>query len=307
MRVLLCCFMMFWATLVGLPAFAQDMRKAVLDIFARAESNRDIARIKFEIDRLIEPGIDVDAQLARVDQMVAGLEAMLPPNATSWQKVETLQRFIYQPGPWNQNRPFAYDMEDPLGQAIKNKLMSDYFEDRRGNCVTMPFLFIMLGQRIGLDVWPALAPLHILVKFTDDQGRVHNLETTSGAARARDSHYNQLGPITPQAKANGVYLKGLGNRETVAVLATVVFEALLQQGRYNEAIAVGDVLMQNHPEYAYVLVKLGSAYYNLLRTEFIERYPSSAAVPQHLHARYRFLSAQNQAAFRQAEAMGWRE
>jgi len=276
-------------------------------IFDDAHQNPNLARVKFEVDQLIDPTVNIERELARVDRMVAEIEAMLPPNVDSWQKVETLRKFIYESGPWNDHRPFAYDMSDPLGEAIKNKVMTDYFEDRKGNCITMPFLFIILGQRIGLDVWPALAPLHVLVKFRDDDGKVYNLEATSGGGPTRDSHYNQLGPITPQALRNGVYLKPLDERETLAVIGVVVMEALLKMGLYEDAIAVGDLLLEYHPNYAYVMVKKGSAYYNLVRTEFIERYPNSSAVPVSLHDRYRHLSNQNRIMFQQAEALGWRE
>lgn len=277
------------------------------DIFERAEADFDIARVKFEIDRLIDPTVNVNQGLARIDRMVADIEGMVPRNADSWEKVETLRKFIYQSGSWNNHRAFAYDMSDPLGETIQNKMMTDYFEDRQGNCVTMPFLFIILGQRIGLDVWPALAPLHVLVKFRDDRGQVYNLEATSGGGPARDSHYNQLGPITPLALRNQVYLSPLDERETLAVIGVVVMEYLLKQGLYESAIEVGDLLLEYHPTYAYVMVKKGSGYYNLVRTEFIEKYPNSSAVPVDLRDRYAYLGSQNRAMFQQAEALGWRE
>jgi regulator of sirC expression with transglutaminase-like and TPR domain len=290
------------------PAAANgDMRQSVQDLFARHQAETDLARIKFEIDHLIDPSIGVEAQLATIDEMVATVKGMLPPNADSWQKVETIRRYIYEAGPWNDGRPFSYDFDDPFGKDIRNKIMADYLADRRGNCVTMPFLFIIIGQRLGLDVWPALAPLHVLVKFTDDQGNIYNLEATSGAGVARDSIYDQFGPITEQALANGVYLKPLNHRETLAVMAATVLEALFAEGRYAEAIELADVIIAQHPQYAFALVKKGAAYFHLLRTEFIEKYPNMSAVPPHLRARHHHLSAMNAAYFREAEALGWRE
>lgn len=44
----------------------------------------------------------------------------------------------------------------------------------------MPFLFIILGDRLGINVTASVAPLHVFVKFTDENGVIHNLETTSG-------------------------------------------------------------------------------------------------------------------------------
>lgn len=56
---------------------------------------------------------------------------MLPPNANSWDKVEAIRRHIYQPGPWNGDRAFTYNHDDPHGFDVSNKLLADYIHDRR--------------------------------------------------------------------------------------------------------------------------------------------------------------------------------
>ncbi|MEM6942452.1 MAG: transglutaminase family protein [Pseudomonadota bacterium] len=163
----------FLALALSLPGTFADAgpREDLAAIFSQDMASLDLAATKIAIDRMIDPSIDAGAQLAEIDRMAAEVRAMIPLGADSWQKVEVLRRYIYQPGAWNDGRAFAYDLEDPLGEDIRNKLMSDYLTDRRGNCITMPFLFIILGERVGLDVRPALAPLHVLVKFRDDAGR----------------------------------------------------------------------------------------------------------------------------------------
>ncbi|MEP3035923.1 MAG: hypothetical protein ABJO67_16460, partial [Pseudoruegeria sp.] len=93
-------------------AFA-DIRADARELFTRDMTSLDFARVKIEVDRMIDPTIDMDAQLAQIDQMVATIETMLPPNATSWDKVETIRRYIYQAGAWNDGRAFSYDHDDP--------------------------------------------------------------------------------------------------------------------------------------------------------------------------------------------------
>jgi len=65
-------------------------------------------------------------------------------------------------------------------------LLQRYLTTRRGNCITMPILFLALGQRLGLTMTLAEAPLHVFVKYTDDDGAVWNLEATSGGGVTRD-------------------------------------------------------------------------------------------------------------------------
>ncbi|SMR83544.1 Regulator of sirC expression, contains transglutaminase-like and TPR domains [Aliiroseovarius halocynthiae] len=283
-----------------------DIRSDVRELFTRDMNILDFARVKIEVDRMIDPRIDVETQLAQIDQMVATIRSMLPPNATSWEKVETIRRYTYQAGDWNGSRAFSYDHGDPYGLDVRNKLLSDYIQDRRGNCITMPFLFIILGQRLGLDVTPAMAPLHVFVKFTDDDGVTHNLEATSGAGRTRDQHYRKLLPITDAAVSNGVFLTPLDAEQSVAVIAAVIVEELIAQERYHDAMSVADILIEHYSMFAYIMVKKATAAYHLLRTEFHEKYPTAQDVPEDQRAYLAYLQRVNQGMFDRAESLGWR-
>ncbi|MFV1539759.1 hypothetical protein VWZ63_02375, partial [Phaeobacter sp. JH207A] len=101
-------------------AVLADIRVDVRDLFAADLETLDFARVKIEVDRMIDPTIDVETQLAQIDQMVTTIVSMLPPDADSWAKVEVLRRYIYQPGPWNGGNAFSYDHDDPYGNVPYN-------------------------------------------------------------------------------------------------------------------------------------------------------------------------------------------
>jgi len=287
------------------PAYA-EVRDKVEALFQQDLGSADLAAIKIAADSIIDPTINGADQLAQIDQMVETIQTMLPPNPDAWTRVRAIRQFIYEPGPWNDQREFSYDHDDPYGLDVHNKLLGDYIRDRRGNCITMPFLFLILGQRLGLDVAPALAPLHVLVKFTDDQGVTYNLEATSGAGRARDQHYRDLLPITDVALDNGLYLTPLTREQSIAVIAAVVLDDLIARKHYGEAIAVADVLLTHHPRFAYVMVKKATAAYHLLQAEFYSKYPIASVVPAERVAELIKLQQINQSAFDQAERLGWK-
>lgn len=190
-----------------------------------APASQDFARAKLAIDKFVDPSVDVEAALAEIDGMVAIVEKMLatlPPGAasTSAEKFRAIQAFLYQGGHWNDEKPFQYDRSDPYGQNIALALLPNYLASRNGNCVSMPMLVLILGERLGLDVTLSTAPLHVFVKFTDDaSGQTWNFEATSGGF-ARDSHMRQEMPMSDQAIANGVYMKALSRREALAVMAS---------------------------------------------------------------------------------------
>ncbi len=102
---------------------------------------------------------------------------------------------------------FAYDQQDPLGLVLKNRLVSTYVQTRKGNCVSMPILFLIVADRMGLNVHLSTAPLHLFVRYTDAQGVDRNLEATSGGHEARTDWYRQNLPMTDKAIASGIYMR----------------------------------------------------------------------------------------------------
>ena len=286
-------------------AASADVRSDVKAIFAQDMETIDLARAKLELDRLVMPSVDVEAELAQIDAMTAEIAAMIPAGADSWAKVEVLRRYLFEAGPWNDNPPFAYDMADPYGQIPGNKLLADDLDDRQGNCVTMPILMIVLGQRIGLDITAASAPLHVLVKFRDDEGKLWNLEATSGGFPTRDQHYRDLLPISDRALETGIYLQPLTKAETVAVMAEVVMEDQIGKGRYMDGMAVADIALDHYPLFVQAMVRRGSAAFLILKQDFEAKYPSLDAVPEAERPRLDYLLRVNQTMFDKAEGLGW--
>lgn len=272
----------------------------------------DLARVKLSIDRMVEPAIDIDSALEEIDAMVADIQGMVaekmtPENATSMHKLLALRTYLHDPGTWNRNRSFQYDLGDPLGTKIGNKLLTRYLTTKRGNCITMPILFAILGERLGLNVTLSHAPLHLFVKFTDDAGKSYNLEITSGAKPTREAWYREQIPMSDQAIANGVYLRPLTKKESVVAMGTLLMDHALKQGEYQKAIAVSDTLLEYDPKLVYVMVKKATAYYYLMEKYFISKYPRPIDIPAEDREAFRYLDQMNAKWFAKAEALGWQQ
>lgn len=306
MRFLLVCFALIFAISAISPARA-DVRADVKALFAEDMSTVDFAEVMVAVERIINPRLDGDAMLAEIERMAAHVQTAIPANAGEWNKVDAIRQYIYEPGYWNDNRAFAYDLDDPYGLVFENRLLSDYLADRRGNCVTMPLLFIAIGQRLGLDMRPSLAPQHILIRFTTQDGESHNIEATNGGLRGDNAPYIDNMPITPEAISNRVFLATLSNEEAVAVIAVVVVEHLIKQERYHDAMAVADTLLDHYPSFAYAMVKKGTAAYYLLKTNFYDLYPTAQDVPEDQRSYLAYLQRVNQSTFDRAESLGWRQ
>lgn len=293
------------ATVFEITEHAVEVSQAVRAILSSSEEEIDFARTKLAVDRLIDPATDGEAILARIDAMAETVRAMAGPSASSAAKVAAVRRFIYESGPWNDHRPFAYDMSDPLGRELKNKLLATYLTTRRGNCVSMPILFLILADRLGVEVSLSTAPHHMFVKYKNEAGRMANLETTSGGHPARDVWYRQNTPMTDEAITNGLYLNAHTRRETAAIMALVLLEHYLETAQYEEVQATADGILQVHPLNVDAILISGVAYGQMIQKEFTVKYPRPIDIPPAETARYLFMAERNQAAFEAAETLGW--
>ncbi len=270
------------------------------------ENQIDLGKAKLTIDKMIDPSIDVKVNLKKIDSMVASIQMGLFFNASSDEKLQALRTYLYTPNQSNGQRPYQYDLSDPYGKDLRHKLLPNYLESRKGNCVSMPFLFIILGQRLGLDVTAATAPEHIFVKYKADNGYWINLETTSGANPARDEWLRQQMPMTDDAITNGVYLRPLSKKEAVALMADTLIEHYMHKHQYEKAIEASDLVLEYSPKAVTAMIHKGASYARLINERFVRKYPRPDLIPQTERSYYTFLDQNNRLWYDKAETLGWR-
>jgi len=250
---------------------------------------------------------DEAATKSTIARLVDAARQMAGPNPTDAYKLAAVRKAIYDSGPWNYNRAFSYDLTDPLGQNPESCRLSTYIKTRKGNCVSMPTLFLIVADRMGLNVHLAAAPLHLFIRYVNPAGVVSNLEPTSGGHAADDAQYRKAMPMTDRAVASGAYMRTLSKREGVAELATTVMDMLIGQHRFQKAVDVADAILAVNPRETYAMTKKGTAIAGMMQAEFVDKYPDPNRIPSSLRPRYRHLVELNEAAFKAAEALGWKE
>jgi regulator of sirC expression with transglutaminase-like and TPR domain len=286
-----------------------ETKALVAKVEALFAGNSDWANIKFRADGIADASQNNNTARNQLERLTTALQAFITDKQprNDHEKLHLLKMFVYQSGPWNDHRPFAYDLTDPFGKIREHRYLANYLEGRKGNCVTMPILFAILGKRIGLNMTLAMAPRHVFVKFTDDAGREWNLEATSGAGYTRDSHYRKEMPMKDAAVENGLYLKALTNTEAIATLADTITEELMQKRAFEQVIAVSDVMLKHHPKSIVAILRRGSSFAAIVQRDILSRYKYvSELTPAQLLLAETF-DYQNMLAFQTAETLGWTE
>lgn len=169
----------------------------------------------------------------------------------------------------------------------------------------MPILFLILADKLGLEVRLGMAPQHIFVRYLGKDGVIVNLEATSGAMPSRDEWMRHVRPMSNRAVESGLYMRTLSRKESVALMATAVLEYLNEQRRNREAIAFSEIILAHNPRDANTMVHQSCAFGRLVHEEFMTRYSSPFLIPPHLRPRQETLLRRNHAAMNAATALGW--
>jgi hypothetical protein len=114
--------------------------------------------------------------------------------------------------------PFGYDFNDVFGHKIRENLfVSKLLETHKGNCHSLPYLYKILCEALGTDANLALAPNHLYIKHKSIKDGWYNTELTSGIFPI-DAWVMASGFVHIDAITNGVYMKALNNRESIALV-----------------------------------------------------------------------------------------
>ena len=284
-----------------------DSADVVRDVLETPEDKIDLARAKLIFDKLLDPRVDVEGTLAKIDDMVETVQQMAGPGASNKIKLTKVRDYIYVSGDWNGYQPYQYDMTDPFGRKPGNALLSNYLATRRGNCITMPLLFVILAERLGISATISVVPFHMFVRITDDSGKTFNVEATDGGHAVPDGFYRRKTPVTDEAVKNGVYMKTLTKREAVAVLAESVASHYLELKQAEPVLTIANSILAAYPNDANAMAEQGSAYSLMIDQQYRQQYPRPLDIPVALQGGYLALADKNREAFERVEALGWRE
>lgn len=279
---------------------AVEIVRAILSL---PDEQLDYARAKIAFDRVADPTIDDHAVLKELKRLAKKARRLTGSSAGDEPKLQALRKLVYEAGPWNGHRAFAYDHHDYKNPRAR--LISRYLATRMGNCISMPILFLILADKLGVEMRLAMAPQHIFLRHLGRDGAVTNLEATSGAMPARDAWMRHVRPMSDRAVESGLYMRTLSRRESIALMATSVLEYLNEQRRSQEAIAAADIILSHNPRDANTMVHQSCAFGRIVRAEFMSRYSSKFLIPPHLRPRYMELVGRNHEAMNAAEGLGW--
>jgi hypothetical protein len=160
--------------------------------------------------------------------------------------------------------PFSYDFSDVFGhQTRENLFVSKLLATRKGNCHSLPYLYKILAEELGVQANLALAPNHMYIKHRSVREGWYNTELTSGIF-PMDSWIMASGFVHIDAIVNGVYMKALNNNESIALVLIDLadnYNAKFPKNDGSFVLKCCETAMKQYPNFATALILRAETHY----------------------------------------------
>lgn len=148
----------------------------------------------------------------------------------------------------NNFKPYIYDFDDFMGDKDWTKqFITKLMRTHTGNCHSLPYLYKILCEEIGVKASLALGPNHVYIKHIDENGRWNNVELTSGGF-PRDQWIIKQMAISVEAIKSGAYMAPLSDKESIALTMFDLAETYnFQYGQDNFLLQMVDTAINYYP------------------------------------------------------------
>jgi hypothetical protein len=165
--------------------------------------------------------LDYGKFCAEIDNHVEKIRNIIKSQPADAQKFKTIGQwaiFVYMTAelPENDHKSFLYNFDNFLPtQNPTNGFVTKLLQTKKGNCVSLPYLFKIFANEIDVEAHLAFAPMHCYIKHKDEDGKWRNIELTNGSL-ARDVWIMQTMGVTAEQITSGLYMRAISEKECIA-------------------------------------------------------------------------------------------
>lgn len=224
-------------------AFPPEIRK----ILSQPEDKIDTGLAALAFAKEIYPGINVATYSMRIDALAVEAKQTIDrygkydPDSV----IRALNSYYYRV------YRVQYD-KSPNGRAKQeNYFINGILDTRKGQCITLPMLYMSIAQRLGYPVYSVMAPEHTFLRFVDPALKEQNIDLSSGAGYSPDKDYAYKLNISPRGIKSGAYLRTLTRRQYLGVLLMQNGIVFSSRGEIDRAIMYFEKAYEIDPKNVY--------------------------------------------------------
>lgn len=220
--------------------FAQKnyTNQSIEEILKLSENEINVGIASLVLAKGFYPNLNVQFFLQTFDYLADKYKFHFGKYSNPEDRIRALNTYLYKPGFWNDSITFTYDKDDLQVTKLDNKFINGYIANKKGSCITMPMLYVILGERLGFPIYPVRSAKHFFVRYIPDKSNKkfqQNIETTNGGGYISDNQYKEDVLIPEDAIKNGVYLRTLSKKEYISSLLLINANEYIKQREIEKA------------------------------------------------------------------------
>ena len=206
----------------------------------RPEADIDLARSALLVAAENDPGLDVEAEMARLDAWAGELGRRLDPSWNNLQRLARLRTFMYE------DLGFKGDVQGYYSPA--NSLLHSVMSRRLGIPLTLSIVFMEIGWRLGIPFEGVGFPGHFLVRLAGEPGDLL-LDPYDHGVSVHEEDCRRMIELTTGGTVpfDPSMVRSLGKRDMVARLLFNLKVACLKAGDDLGALSAVERLLLLHP------------------------------------------------------------
>ncbi|MEK7484707.1 MAG: transglutaminase family protein [Planctomycetota bacterium] len=145
-----------------------------------------------------------------IDQSVQKLKPAVSQAYLMEERIQILNRYFFE------ELGFAFDRQDPLGKNPDNVHLVRVIERRKGFCLSLSLLYLVVGLELQLPLYGVKAPNHFFLRCEENTEGFINIEPTNSGLPLPNSHYVEKLKIDSKSLMQEYYLRNLTRKEVFA-------------------------------------------------------------------------------------------
>ncbi|MFY0255564.1 hypothetical protein ACDQ55_16595 [Chitinophaga sp. 30R24] len=132
--------------------------------------------------------------------------------------------------------PFRYDFEDYKGENHwENMFVSKLLYTGKGQCHSLPLVYLMLAEELGAKAYLSIAPEHSYIQFLDGNGKAYNFETTSDIL-VSNNWIMQSGFMNTSSIKQRTYMDTLDRKKLMAFIVMDLTMGYMQKFGFDDFV-----------------------------------------------------------------------
>jgi len=201
----------------------------------------DLVRAALTIARIEYPDLDVEAYVARVNDLAVRVAAQVLPVDDPHQTIAALNRVLFEEAGLRGNRDDYYDP--------RNSFLNDVLDRGLGLPITLSLVYMEVARRLGFLLFGVGMPGHFLLKHYDVEGREILIDCFNGGTLlSPDDCQSRLDEIySGQMSLRPEFLMVVSKRQMLTRILNNLKSVYLARRNFRKTLPIVDLIMVIYP------------------------------------------------------------